>query len=536
VIKRFFILSAFLTFALLLSCSNSGKDGRENKASRDPVQKQYLKWLSMKQEAVPELKEAVKSERWRMRSHALIAMGKTGDKTLVPIIMNRLKEDGNQAVRNCAVSALGDLKAKESVPYLIERLKENRGKDASGVSRKVVIKTLGEIGDPRAVPVLYDIFLNSPNPISREAVTALIAIGDSRVSKMILRDKKKIASAGLENSAARILGKLPVPGAEDYLIGMLDDPSIQRRVAATVSLGQIKSRKATLEILPLIQADHRLLQKQASSALISINDPRAVDPLIQNFSDPDDSVAMASAYVLSRMNAGSIEKKVYARFSTSSRVNGPAAYVLGRKKYRQSLPLIRARLADASQPGQRHLAEALGWMDDRQSIPLLMKVARRDNIEGAIGSIWSLGQLKARQAVPMLLEMMKEDNRRLNAHIIPALGSIGDRRAVEDMVHFFYETGDRYARPIGYALGKIGGTDVVSFIKDNISSGDRTRILAGGSALIKMKNRSLIPYAETLLDSDERVVRKYAILFLKRVTGKQLNTEEEWKQWLSQDH
>ncbi len=528
--KRSILLPILLTLSLLPACGDADRDGNEKQVGEDPVQKEYLKWISMKEEAVPRLREAVKSDRWRMRSHALIAMGKTGDKSLAPVIMERLKEDENQAVRNCAVSALGDLKIRKSVPYLIELLK----KDDSGVSRKVIIQALGEIGDPAAIPVIYDIFLNSPKPIARETVTSLIAIGDSSVSRRILKEREKIASAGLEGFATRILGKLPVPGAEEYLIGMLDDPSIQKRVAATVSLGEIKSKKATEEILPLIQTDHRLLQKQASSALISINDPRAVDPLIRNFSESDHSVAMTSAYVLSQMSAGAIEQKVFARFSKTGQVNGPAAYVLGRKKYRPSLPLIRSRLSDATQPGQRHLAEALGWMDDRQSIPLLMKAAQRDNIEGAIGSIWSLGQLKAREAVPMLLGMMKEDNRRLNAHIIPALGSIGDRRAVEEMINFFYETGDRYARPIGYALGKIGGPKVVTFIKDNMSSGDRTRILAAGSALIKMKERSLIPYAETLLDNRERVVRKYAILFLKRITGEQLNTKEEWKQWLSE--
>ena len=55
-------------------------------------------------------------------THALLAMGKTGNQTLTPLVLDRLNNDDNTAVKNCAVMALGDLKETSAVPVLIELL------------------------------------------------------------------------------------------------------------------------------------------------------------------------------------------------------------------------------------------------------------------------------------------------------------------------------------------------------------------------------------------------------------------------------
>lgn len=498
----------------------------EGLPARDHVQEKFIQWINQKEKAIPELKEALSSDQWNMRSHALLAMGKTGDTSLSPLIMDRLKHDDNQAVRNCAVIALGNLKTKEAVPYLLSQL------DTNSVSQKVLIESLGKIGSPQAIAPLYRLFLESPESITRKVAEALITIGDKKVSRMIIRDREKIKSASKEAYALMILGELPVAGTDMYSINILRHGTTREKIVAAVTLGKIKSRRATVHLLPFLSHKHSLLQKQTSEALININDPASVKPLVNNLSGPE-SLAMSSAYILSRMTVEGITTMVHSALHQSTRVNGPAAYVLGRKQYTPALPLIRKRFSDPRQPGQRYLAEALGWLNDRDSIPLLIKGARRKNIQGAIGSIWSLGQLKAREAVPVLLAMMRENNDKLILYIISSLGSISDKRAEKPLIDFFYETGERYARYIGAALGKINGSEVITFIKDNMNSGEKYRIMAAGNALIKLRDPSLIPYAVELLNHDERNARKYAIVFLKKVTGKDFNREGEWKEWFA---
>jgi len=91
-----------------------------------PIIEQYYQWVELGKSAVPELKEAIKNNNWRVRTHALLAMGKTGDQSLTPLILDRLENDANSAVKNCAVTALGDLKATSAVPPLLGLLEQTQ--------------------------------------------------------------------------------------------------------------------------------------------------------------------------------------------------------------------------------------------------------------------------------------------------------------------------------------------------------------------------------------------------------------------------
>ncbi len=525
------IISAVMVF----SCSDADSVSRPAGGGDDPVRKQYLQWVGMKKDAIPELKNALNSDQWRVRTHALLAMGKSGDRSLAPLVLSTLKTDENQAVRNCAVIALGDLKSAESVPYLLELLAQDRTvSDKAAVSTQIIIKSLGKIGDSRAVVALYNEIINGSRTNRLAAVDSLVKIRDRSISVMLLNRKEELKKHRAERFASQLLGEMPVPGAEQFLIEGMSGKDMQNRIAAAMSLGKIKSTRAVPLLIVALKSDHGLLQKHSAESLIAINSPGAVVPLIGLFGDSRITVAMASAYVLAGMSVPGIPGQVMKRFVSTDRENAPAAYVLARKKHSPAIPLLRQRLADISQTGQDEMAEAIGWIGDRGSVPLLISVAKRRGLEGSFGAVWSLGQLKSKEAVPALLELLERDDPRLTSHVIDALGNIGDARSVAPLIEFQYGTGGKYAKMVGYALGKIGGPRVVEYIKENLDGDDEAQIMASGSALIKIRDDSFIPYSLSLLEGNNEHAKRYAIRYLQKTTGLGFRSEGEWKKWASE--
>jgi HEAT repeat protein len=525
------ILFLIITVVFVLSC---GEKKNSSSFQNDPIQQKYLPWLTTGTAAIPQLKVAVKDSQWRIRTHALLAMGKTGDKSLIPIIYDILKKDKHRAVKNCAVIALGDLKAKDSINTIHSMLAKSI-KQPGGVSPLILMEALGKIGSSDSIDSLYNVLFTNRNRMQLSAAKALIAINDKTVGDRILRDRARIKKNGIEKFAAQILGRLKVYKGGPYLLSILNGKNLRYKIAASVALGQINYKPASLSLVSSLKIKNKLLQKQASLALIAINDNRAVYPLIALFNDVDAAVYMSGAYVLSFMKQPGIAQRVYGAMKSNTKINRPAAFVLGRKKYKAAAPLIKSRLRDIKQSGHDELARSLGWLNDKSSIDLLIGVLKRKNLKGVAGSIWSLGQMKAGKAVDPMIAMIKSGDRRLRHHIIAALGSIGDQRAIEPLIELLYVSGAKYSRAVGSALGKIGGDKVKKFIDDNLDSGDPGRVMAAGTALLKIKDKSMVKTAVKLLDHDDQRARKYVMRYLGRITGQKFRKPGQWKQWIEKN-
>lgn len=462
-----------------------------NAEKNDSVTQQYKQWLKSGENAIPELKEALRNENWRIRTYALLAMGKTGDLSLVPIILKQLENDPHQSVQNCAVIALKNLKAKKAVPTLIQLLREDKAKGTSQktqVPKKLLVQSLSAIGDTRAVPILYKELLKANTSLlSLTIVDALATLGDRSVSQRILSDQQIIKQKKKEKEAAILLGKLPSPGAEVYLLKLLERTEKTTRSAAITALGKLQSEKAVPQLIRLLKEGDRHTVKLTVGALIAINASSSVQPLLHLFESRDPKNAIKAATILARLEEDNISKQVYALLQKRSDLNEPAAYVLGYKQYTTAAPLLEQRLKDLSQPGQDQMAKSLGWMGLQQAVPLLIEIAQRPGMLGSIGAVAGLGDLKSTKSVPVLINLLKKNKESLRVQAIVSLGKIGDPRAIQPLILLSYETGDNYSLMIARALGKIGGEKVCAYITKNIDSSNKTRSRLARLTLRQMK-------------------------------------------------
>ena len=513
---------------------NDASDGQNpsdsSQLAQDPVTLKYLTWLDQGKAAMPELLTAVKDENWRMRSHAALALGKTGEKSAVSVLIGLLKNDPQIAVKNCAVISLGELQAKEAVPLLIEQLSAKTKPGVPRLDLTLVVETLGKIKDVRAITPLYKMLYDPDDITAVKSMQALILIGDKSISTQILRDMARIKKEKRERYAAEIFGELPVPGAEDALLGFLKTDYIPVLLVSADSLGKLKSVRAVLPLVSLLAKPDAMMQQRTAAALVLINSPIAINPLVALFVSPVKGTPLSAAYVLSEIKSPVVAPTVFDVFTKNEAVNAPAAYVLGRKKFAAAAPLMVTRLKNTKLSGHDEMAEALGLMNYRTAIPFLIEIAQRSSYQGSVGAVMALGAMKAKEAVPVLIKLLKSKNTQLAVTAIGSLGDIGDQRAVKPIIRLVYESGDDYILYVGPSLGAIGGPDVVAFVKDNITNPNKLYMRAAGLAMIGMKSPALIDYEIKLLDGTGDSV-KYAIQALQTTTGLKFTTAAEWKKW-----
>jgi HEAT repeat protein len=109
-----------------------------------------------------------------MRTYIIQALGKIGDATAFPVILNAAK-DTNNAIRRFAISALGDLGDAQSIDALIMSLN-----DTENDIRATAAMSLGLLGDGKAENALIELLKDKDITVRSQAVIALGHLGSSQ--------------------------------------------------------------------------------------------------------------------------------------------------------------------------------------------------------------------------------------------------------------------------------------------------------------------------------------------------------------------
>ncbi len=496
----------------------------------------YYKWIKNGSRSLPEVRNALSSPDWHIRTHALLALGKIGEPSDIPRILSRLDNDPNVNVKNCAIAALGDMKAKQAVPLLLSML--NRTADSKArppwpyPRTDIIIESLGKIGDNRATIPLCKILLSSGSEqIRRKAKDALTAIGDPRAADLLIsafhKNKKKFPAV----EAAWVISLSNSADAEDFLLELFLDPDPRVKNAAAIGLAHCGTAKSVRILTNEFACADSYLRKNISDALVAIDDESEIPVLCSFLSSKDTAVAMDAASILSRLSSPKSGTAVFKIFASDPRTNGPAAVVLGRKKVTKAIWLLRKRLKDVNMSGRNEMAEALGRLGDKDSIPLLIRLAQKNDPSCSRGAIIGLGELEAVESVPVLIDLLKQGNLVLLPDLLYSLGKIGDKRAVKPIIEVLYESGMSNPLAFGLALAQIGGNDVADFILANAKSLIPKRRRLASFMLLKSSGKEMIPVSIELLTSNDPDIKNAAITALSRICGKKFNSIEEWRNW-----
>lgn len=164
--------------------------------------------------------------------------------------------------RGKAIDALADLRDEGSVDFFLQFLNAPQYSDY----RRNVVIALGKLKAERAIPTLInELWLSSE---ANEAVTALAALGACAVGPLV-----KVIHGAEELNGVALEAKDAVAPK-----GNLDH--LGRRERALLALAKIEDPQAVDPLLEALLDDDILVQSSAATSLGKIRDPRAIAPLV----------------------------------------------------------------------------------------------------------------------------------------------------------------------------------------------------------------------------------------------------------------
>ena len=506
----------------------------------DPVQQKYQDWLAREKNAIPELREILEDERiadFRLRTHALLAAGRIGASELAPQMMRLLKDDPHPAVKNCAVIALVDLQHTAALPLMLSFLPGGKRAEDS-IDRTILLEHLGRMGDERAIPALIDALGSEGVQERLKAQNALVELKSTAAIEPLLELHARDREGRFDKEVAVVLGAIQHPRSGPALLRLVRRPESRGRIAAVNGVGALEyapAESALLNILRLQRSrEADLLTRQTGRALAALNLAGSVAPLIALFDAPSLSLRLVAAETLSEMTVPGIAGKALGRLKGRDRaVVIPAAFVLGMKKHAPASELLRSLYQKYDGPEAFYTAQALGRIGDRESIPLFLEALHKRVGEPAYGAAFALGAMKAKEAVEPMIAVLASNTRDLSLkkHCVAALGEIGDPRAAAAIIALPLAEKIEMGDLAGRALGKLGGPEVFAFLEGSIRSEDVNERRVARLTLIHFHDPDRVDFFLGLLQDQDPKTRRAAMTALRKNTGKNLGTEQEWVDW-----
>jgi HEAT repeat protein len=198
--------------------------------------------------------------------------------------------------RALALRTLGWLGEERAVPVLLERLH-----DRSRYVREASVRALGRIGDRRALLPLEQLYLDPKRDVASGFVHEAVASFGEDASP-VFRQGLQSADESIRVSSCFGVGSvLEVERARPLLEGMLADPSPAVRAAALDVLGRIGGEQIPPALVTCSRDYQPSVRRAAATTLGSYNDSRAVGLLGTVLLDPDRDTVIRAGESLVRL-------------------------------------------------------------------------------------------------------------------------------------------------------------------------------------------------------------------------------------------
>lgn len=347
--------------------------------------------------AVEPLIAALGDPYYDVRMSAAEALGKIGMPAVTPLIA--ALTNTNSSVRDTAADALGEIKDPRAVEPLIAALT-----DANYFVRTGAAYALGEIKDTRAIKPLIA-------ALGKEKVEHSTApMRTSRRSPAWPAPTLSNWAYYVQESMTKALVKIGAP-AIDPLIAALKDTNIGVRWAAVDALGEIKDSRAVEPLIATLKDTDFNVRDSAAKDLGELKDSRAVVPLIDAMKEDTETRAAALESHWQAFPQ-SVDKTADLNILIDAlcRVQRDAVEALGKINDPRALePLIDA-LKDTDSDVRGSAAEALGRIKDPRAIePLVAALGKETDMFIRSGTARALAGIGAPVVEPLIAALKNPD-------------------------------------------------------------------------------------------------------------------------------
>jgi HEAT repeat protein len=349
-------------------------------------------------------------EEWLVRNEALTGLKQqvkviieTGDGKLSRILVRMLGVDDPEIVE-MAVEGLRNL-GGACVPVLVESLGS-----VSRAARRNTARTLGLIGDGRAVERLTEVLSSDPAPeVRAEAATALGHIGEiSALRPLIVAMGDRDEEA--RKRAADAVVRYGPTATEPVMVALEHGKSKQEKVAAISALGAIGDPRAVPILIDHLRSSYYLVRMATVSALSQYG-ARVVEPLVEVLS-------------FNRSDISALCEEAESSDDGPTRLR--AVRALGGLEDHRAVPVLKSMLSspesELGMEAQESLIKigcaawqrcgaltVLGRVGDERIVPQVLDLLRDDSVHVRQQAVETLGELKSDQAVGPLIELARTD-------------------------------------------------------------------------------------------------------------------------------
>ncbi|MBN2406868.1 MAG: HEAT repeat domain-containing protein [Elusimicrobia bacterium] len=184
--------------------------------------------------------------------------------------------------------------------YVVEGLMTAAKNDSSDMVKRVVLRSLGHIGDIRALPVILSSIETGSVGVKIEAMQAAVNFSTSSVKNAIMIQADS-PNPMVRQKAVAFLGRVQPNdnGIIKIIIEKLSDISEGVRVSACAVVGSKKTQQAIEPLSKIIREDGAdIVRKHAAMALGDIGGKKAQEVLVEALSDTSPMVRITAAQEL----------------------------------------------------------------------------------------------------------------------------------------------------------------------------------------------------------------------------------------------
>jgi HEAT repeat protein len=258
----------------------------------------------------------------RVRGNAAAVLGEVGSEEFIDPLIEALKTDGSWWVRHFAVGSLGKIGAEKVAGSLIVALN-----DENQYVRRAAVAELGKLKPEEAFLSLVYCLKDEDWQIRLQTTEILVEIGREIEEPLLegLNDDSKWVKVG----AAEVLGKMKSERAIIQLISLLEERDWMVRDEAAVALSRINSKGAVKALIDLLKHETIYIREEAAWVLGEMRSRDAVEFLIQALEDED--IGWMAAVSLGKIgDEQAIEHLKKKAGDQESRVGKAAAWALAR--------------------------------------------------------------------------------------------------------------------------------------------------------------------------------------------------------------
>lgn len=327
--------------------------------------------------------------------------------------------------------------------------------------------------------VLY----HSNDLIRSAAVDKIAKIGPKSTSKLItlLTHTDKDLVDKVKSIISKFSGS-----AIDYILEALPTQSAETKQTLIQILAKMKDAKSIPALVQLITDTNIEIGIQAITALGTIGDKQALDPIALQYNNPNEKIRQQVAIALGQFK--------------DSRGLGAMLYLVN----------------DANEDVQAAALKAVGNLKDPQAIPYLIPMVQSPNPNISAASIESLGKLGGDLAFQAIKTVVKSPHFPVRRAAITALGAIGGTQAINPLIDALKDSENLIITTAAMTLGKMQAVEAVQGLANLLRSENDSAKRIAAKALAQIGTPSVEALSESLRENNP-LIKEQALEALEEI-------------------